>query len=59
MKIKVHTLNSFAKTKIGGNPAGVVLEADNLTEDHMNKVANKVASLKQSLCKNPIRPILR
>ncbi|MGD8539840.1 MAG: PhzF family phenazine biosynthesis protein [Candidatus Aminicenantes bacterium] len=42
MKIKVYTLNSFAKTKNGGNPAGVVLEADNLTEDHMNKVANKV-----------------
>lgn len=42
MKIKVHTLNSFAKTKNGGNPAGVVLEADDLTEDRMNKVAHKV-----------------
>jgi len=42
VKIKVHTLNSLAKTKNGGNPAGVVLEADYLTEDLMHKIANKV-----------------
>ena len=28
MKIKVYTLNAFAKTNTGGNPAGVVLNAD-------------------------------
>lgn len=42
MKIKVHTLDSFVKTKSGGNPAGVVLEANNLSEDDMENIAKKV-----------------
>lgn len=42
MKIKVHTLNSFAKTESGGNPAGVVLEASNLSKDDMKRIAKKV-----------------
>ena len=42
MKIKVYTLNSFTKARNGGNPAGVVLDADYLTEDHMKKAAKKV-----------------
>lgn len=40
MKIKVYTLNSFAKSIKGGNPAGVVLEADNLSEEEMKKIAS-------------------
>lgn len=39
MKVKVYTLNSFAKCIEGGNPAGVVFNADALTEDDMKKVA--------------------
>lgn len=39
MKVKVYTLNSFAKSIEGGNPAGVVLSADALTEDEMKKIA--------------------
>ncbi len=39
MKLKVYTLNSFAKCLEGGNPAGVVLNADALSEDDMKKVA--------------------
>lgn len=39
MKVNVYTLNSFAKTKEGGNPAGVVINADVLSEDEMRKVA--------------------
>lgn len=39
MKIKAYTLNSFAKCIGGGNPAGVVLNADTLSEDDMKKVA--------------------
>ena len=39
MKISAYTLNSFAKTKEGGNPAGVVINADVLSEDEMRKVA--------------------
>ncbi|MBP1904540.1 PhzF family phenazine biosynthesis protein [Paenibacillus turicensis] len=39
MKINVYTLNAFAKTKEGGNPAGVVMNADFLSEDQMRKIA--------------------
>ncbi|WP_434289976.1 PhzF family phenazine biosynthesis protein, partial [Clostridium botulinum] len=39
MKVKAYTLNSFAKCIEGGNPAGVVINADDLSEDNMKKVA--------------------
>lgn len=39
MKINAYTLNSFAKTKEGGNPAGVVTNADSLSEEEMRKIA--------------------
>lgn len=39
MKVKAYTLNSFAKCIEGGNPAGVVLNADDLSEDNMKKIA--------------------
>lgn len=39
MKLKAYTLNSFAKTENGGNPAGVVPSADNLSEEEMQKTA--------------------
>ncbi|KNZ40924.1 PhzF family phenazine biosynthesis protein [Acetobacterium bakii] len=39
MKIKAYTLNAFAKTIDGGNPAGVVLNADSLSENNMKKIA--------------------
>lgn len=39
MKLKAYTLNSFAKCIEGGNPAGVVLNAEALSEDDMKKVA--------------------
>jgi PhzF family phenazine biosynthesis protein len=39
MKINVYTLNSFARTKEGGNPAGVVINADSLSEEEMRKIA--------------------
>ena len=42
MEIKIYILNAFAKTKYGGNPAGVVLNADLLTESQMKKIAQKV-----------------
>lgn len=40
MKINVYTLNSFARTKEGGNAAGVVLNADSLSEQEMRKIAS-------------------
>ena len=39
MKVTVYTLDSFAKTKEGGNAAGVVLEAEALAEKDMQRVA--------------------
>lgn len=39
MKILAYTINSFAKTAEGGNPAGVVLDAEKLSESDMKKIA--------------------
>ena len=39
MKIKVYTMDSFAKTQGGGNPAAIVLNADALTEAQMQRLA--------------------
>lgn len=42
MKNNVYILNAFSITKEGGNPAGVVINADNLTEENMLYIAKKV-----------------
>lgn len=42
MKLKVYTVSSFAKTLEGGNPAGVVLDADSLSEKSMKKIAGAI-----------------
>jgi len=42
MKVKAYTLNSFAKSPEGGNPAGVVLNADALTEKQMKEIAKTI-----------------
>jgi PhzF family phenazine biosynthesis protein len=42
MKLKVYTINSFAKVPSGGNPAGVVPEADQLSEADMQRIATIV-----------------
>jgi len=39
MKIKAYKINAFAKTQEGGNPAGVVVNADALSENDMKKIA--------------------
>lgn len=38
----VYLLNAFAKVEGGGNPAGVVLEADDLTDHEMLNIAREV-----------------
>lgn len=40
--MKVYTIRAFAKTREGGNPAGVVLHADDLTENEMMRIAKKI-----------------
>ncbi|MBP2642706.1 MAG: phenazine biosynthesis protein PhzF family [Firmicutes bacterium] len=40
MKVTVYKLNTFAKSNNGGNAAGVVLNADTLTENRMKKTAS-------------------
>jgi PhzF family phenazine biosynthesis protein len=42
MKTTVYTLNAFAAAENGGNPAGVVLNADDLNEAQMLKIAQEV-----------------
>lgn len=41
-KVEVHILNAFVDNEKGGNPAGVVLNADHLTNEQKLKVAEKV-----------------
>lgn len=40
--MQVYTLNAFSKTPQGGNPAGVVLVADNLSDNDMQHIATKI-----------------
>lgn len=42
MKVKVYRLSSFTDKIDGGNPAGVVLNADNLKEGEMKYIAKEV-----------------
>lgn len=42
MQVKVYTLNAFGKTENGGNPAGVVLNAEDLTPTMMKEIAREV-----------------
>ena len=42
MQVQVFTLNAFAKTEKGGNPAGVVLNTDGMTDKQMLSIAKKV-----------------
>jgi PhzF family phenazine biosynthesis protein len=42
MKVTVYTLDSFAKKLGGGNPAGVVLRADDYSEKEMRLIAKEV-----------------
>ena len=42
MKNIVYTLNVFAETSKGGNPAGVLLNADSLSDTDMLTIANQV-----------------
>lgn len=42
MIVKAYKLSSFAKTKNGGNPAGVVLDADMLQEELMKLLAKTI-----------------
>jgi PhzF family phenazine biosynthesis protein len=41
-RIGVYVLNAFARAKRGGNPAGIVLDADCLDETSMQKIAANV-----------------
>lgn len=42
METTVYTLTAFSKAVNGGNPAGVVLDADFLSEHEMQKIAAEV-----------------
>ncbi|MBN2658611.1 MAG: PhzF family phenazine biosynthesis protein [Spirochaetales bacterium] len=40
--MKIYTLNAFASTPEGGNPAGICLDTENLTEKEMQDIAAEV-----------------
>ncbi|WFR65065.1 PhzF family phenazine biosynthesis protein [Paenibacillus amylolyticus] len=42
MEVEVHTLHAFSDKALGGNPAGVVLQAAHLSESQMQEVARQV-----------------
>ncbi|MDF2841165.1 MAG: phenazine biosynthesis protein PhzF family, partial [Clostridia bacterium] len=42
MKVEVFKLNAFTQSLNGGNPAGVVLKADELNEKQMQQLANLI-----------------
>ncbi len=42
MEIRVYTLDAFSYQQQGGNPAGVVLEASHLSDEHMQQIAHQV-----------------
>lgn len=41
MELPFHTLDVFTRTRFGGNPLAVVLEADALSSDQMQKIARE------------------
>lgn len=41
-KVNVHQVDAFTNTKFGGNPAGVVLDAEDLDETTMRKIAREL-----------------
>lgn len=41
-KVQVHQVDAFTSKKFGGNPAGVVLDADELDESTMRKIAREL-----------------
>ena len=42
MEIKVHIVNAFIDGQSGGNPAGVVLDADELSDHQKLKISTKI-----------------
>ncbi|MFI5343340.1 MAG: PhzF family phenazine biosynthesis isomerase [Chlamydiales bacterium] len=41
-KVHIHQVDAFTSEKFGGNPAGVVLDADDLEESDMRKIAREL-----------------
>ena len=49
-KVRVHQVDAFTNKRFGGNPAGVVLDADDLDEITCVKLLGNSIYLKQPLC---------
>jgi PhzF family phenazine biosynthesis protein len=52
MEIEVYTMDVFAVETNGGNPAGVVLDANSLSKDDMQKIAKKVGLSETAFVQN-------
>ena len=42
MKLNYYTINAFAKNEMGGNPAGIVFDAENLSKQEMQNIAKYI-----------------
>lgn len=57
MKIKVYLMSSFGIDTSGGNPAGVVLDADNLSESQKKQSQKRLDFQRLRSSKNLIEQI--
>lgn len=53
-RIEVQLINSFVDNEQGGNPAGVVLQADNLTSEQKLQIARKVGLSETAFVSNSL-----
>ena len=53
MELKFHTLDVFTRTRFGGNPLAVVLEADDLTTEQRRLVLALVEAAKDAPGRRP------
>ncbi|MCT4595372.1 MAG: PhzF family phenazine biosynthesis protein [Anaeromicrobium sp.] len=52
MNMEVSIINAFGKSEEGGNGAGVLLDANNLSEEQMQKIAKEVGLSETAFVKN-------
>jgi trans-2,3-dihydro-3-hydroxyanthranilate isomerase len=56
-QVKVYQIDSFTNDAFGGNPAGVVTDADNLSETEMQKIAREMNCSETAFIMSPTNPM--
>lgn len=57
MKINIKQIDSFTESPLNGNPAGVVVNAENLTEQQMQMIAREMALPETAFVMKPSIPL--